>query len=316
MRLWHLWASAVVFAILSQSILAQPTRSRAQGPLRPPISQSGRKKVYVAPFTARGALSQELLDSFTDEFETLFIDAGCYEVLERRDLDQLLRQIRNERGLTTIRDLGISAAQVQGTGATAVVFGVINDDVNSGEVVLSVKMEYFDSTIAWKNQESLQRGRREDRASRLEAIRRLISHICGDKGARTEGGSGQLEEIGGLQFGLQSCSVSRDRVVCGFTVTSPGQDRRITLGGICCWQPSELYDQGGNPWKHTTMTLGNVAGDSRVADYLLVRDVPVKATMTFPISADVESIPLMKIWCTSGGQNWEVKFRDITPVRR
>ena len=99
-------------------------------------SPSTRPRVYVAPFSANRPLDRQLLASVTNEFETALISSGCFDVLERRDLDRLLAQIRNERDLTTIRDLGVEATgQLRGRGATTVVFGEVDDDFNSGEII-------------------------------------------------------------------------------------------------------------------------------------------------------------------------------------
>jgi hypothetical protein len=186
MRFYHAFSTVIFAASLYLTVWAQerpnPTKSQVQtkGSRPPTISaQATKPKVYVAPFTARRAVALEVLNSFTDEFETALIYTSCYDVLQRRDLDQLLKQIRNEKALTTIRDLGLPAtAELRGRGATAVIFGEVDDDVGSGEVVVSVQMENFDSTIPWKKTESLKRGLQNDRTSRRELVKRLITDVC------------------------------------------------------------------------------------------------------------------------------------------
>src|SRR5262245_58958236 len=74
-------------------------------------AQATRPSLYVAPFTGTQGIDAQVLSSFTSDFETGLVYSGCYDVLERRDIDQLLAQIRNERALGRIQDLGLDATQ-------------------------------------------------------------------------------------------------------------------------------------------------------------------------------------------------------------
>src|SRR5262249_55477714 len=88
-------ASAMVAPVTAQ----QPATAQSQ--VRP--------AVYVAPFTAIRPLDATLLNSFTSDFEAVLITSSCYRVVERRILDQLIAQIRNEHVVETIGDLGKEA---------------------------------------------------------------------------------------------------------------------------------------------------------------------------------------------------------------
>jgi hypothetical protein len=135
--------------------------------------------LYVVPFDASPSISAQVATSVTSDIETALVSAGCVDVLERRNLDQLVQQVRNERRLSTIRDFGTDGiAQLRRQGATGVLFGEIDDDVNSGEIIVRGKIESFDSTILWTSDVSFTRGLLNDRTTRVNAAKHLLDSVC------------------------------------------------------------------------------------------------------------------------------------------
>jgi hypothetical protein len=175
----------IFFAFITSALCvshARATSQRAVGsrvPARASLQQSVKPKVYVAPFTLRGNLDPKIAASITSEFERAMVRQTCYEVLERIDVDQLVKQARNERSIATVTDLGKDiTGKLRLQGANAVIFGEADEDVNSGEVVFIAKMEYFNSTIAWERASSLSRGLVYDRSSRITPIKKLTDGLC------------------------------------------------------------------------------------------------------------------------------------------
>lgn len=138
-------------------------------------AQEAVTKVYVAEFQGIRGMTRELLTGFTNDFELVLMETGTYEVLERRRLDRLVQHARNEMTATTVRELttGMSDA-LKRQGAQGVIFGEIDDDTDSGEIVIYATLERFDSRKEWKRSVSLKRGLKADRESRLDALRKIV----------------------------------------------------------------------------------------------------------------------------------------------
>lgn len=133
------------------------------------------KKVYVADFLPIRRVPDDLLVSLTNEFELVLVESQRYDVLERRTLDRLAQHARNEIHASNVRELGTGVIDVlRRQGAQGVIFGEVDDDAESGELVVYVTLENFDSQKEWKRSISLKRGLRNDRESRLAALRRLL----------------------------------------------------------------------------------------------------------------------------------------------
>ena len=139
------------------------------------LGQGPIKKVYVAEFQAIRGVSPDLLTSFTNDFELILMEGRQFDVLERRSLDRLVAHARNEMRASTVRELASSTVDLlKRQGAQAVIFGEVDDDKESGEVVIYATLERFDSKKEWKRSVSFRRSLRDDRESRIAALRKLI----------------------------------------------------------------------------------------------------------------------------------------------
>src|SRR5262245_55480542 len=138
-----LFVAVILFAV-GTSMTPLVAANVEQGSSRQSAGPS-KIKLYVALFNADRAMDGKTLTSITNDVETALLYSGCVVILERRTLDRLLEQILNERRLSTVRDLGLDATrELRGEGATAVMFGEIDDDVNSGEIIVRAQIEQFD----------------------------------------------------------------------------------------------------------------------------------------------------------------------------
>ena len=141
--------------------------------------QTPKERVYVWDFVDNNGQQTELTDRITSEFEEALIQAKCYQVVERRNVDKLLAHIKNEKAIAELDDLSKkSQGEVKKiTNAQIVVFGKVDDDVASGEYKITVTFQHFDSSKEVKSIR-IKRGRILDIESREEAMNKLVKEIC------------------------------------------------------------------------------------------------------------------------------------------
>ncbi|MGH9822005.1 MAG: CsgG/HfaB family protein [Blastocatellia bacterium] len=142
-------------------------------------AQGAQERVYIWDFTDRDGKQTDLTTRLTAEFEEALSKAKCYQVLERRQFDRLLAHIKNEKAIIDLNDISkASRVEVRTiTNAQIVVFGRVDDDLDSGQVKISVSLQRFDST---KEVRSIRipRGQRFDSQSRENAMQQLVQEIC------------------------------------------------------------------------------------------------------------------------------------------
>jgi hypothetical protein len=300
--------TSTTILLLFLTLVATGQKPKTASPSTPASSPSVRPAkptVYVAKFTSRQPLGEQLLMSFTSDFETALIGVGSYTVLERREIDQLLDQVRNETALRTIKDLGIDLSRALRTrGATAVIFGNLDDDVGSGECVITVKMEYFDSTIAWQTDTSMRRGTVADRSSRVEAVKHLV-------GRADQLGRPSLRALAnGFLFQLLQCVKTERTVACSVEVTNNDEDRFLRV-----LSKSNLFDQES---RVTYPDVISIAGNSRVnygfVQQTLISGRPARLEMEFQgVASNASEISRLELLCWDGGHNqqFRVEFKNI-----
>lgn len=152
-------------------------------------AQESKGRAYVWDFVDNKGQRTDLTDRLTSEFEVALNQAKCYQVLERRRFDEVLKHIKNEKVIADLNDISKSS---QGeikkfTNAQIVVFGKIDDDVASGEYKISVTFQNFDSSKEVKSIR-IRRGRIQDSESRENAMKELVKEICGDSNANSIAG--------------------------------------------------------------------------------------------------------------------------------
>jgi hypothetical protein len=105
-------------------------------------------------------------------------------------IDKILAESQNEAALTSIDDLSATAkSRLKVAKADGVIFGAVADDKDSGEVVVSVKLQCFESVLFWTESVTIKRGLIHDRSSRKAAMEQLVHAIPGS--AKTGSGTGQ-----------------------------------------------------------------------------------------------------------------------------
>lgn len=141
--------------------------------------QGSKERVYIWDFVNNDGQQTDLTARITSEFEEALIEAKCFQVLERRRFDKLLAHIKNEKAIADLNDISrVSQGEVKKiTNAQVVVFGRVDDDVDSGQIKISVSFQHFDSSKEVKSVR-IPRGQRLDAESRENAMKKLVKEIC------------------------------------------------------------------------------------------------------------------------------------------
>ena len=145
----------------------------------PLISQSPETwKVYVWDFMTRERERNAITANFTEEFEEALIQAKKCKVFDRRNYDRLLSQKDAEKAILNIQGISaISLDSLKAHQANVVVFGEVDDDLESGQVKITIIFQTFDSKILCKESIHLLRGKRLDPESRETAMKSLVKKL-------------------------------------------------------------------------------------------------------------------------------------------
>ena len=142
-------------------------------------SQPPKERIYVWDFVDDKGQKTDLTKDLTLEFEEALSHTSCYEVLERKVFDRLLAHIKNEKAITDLSNISKESQEEvkKITNAQIVVFGEVDDDIDSGEIKISVTLQRFDSSKKIRSIR-IQRGLRLHPKSREDAMKELVKKIC------------------------------------------------------------------------------------------------------------------------------------------
>jgi hypothetical protein len=180
-----------LFLVLTMFVGSASAQRQSVKPSGVPVN------VYVSPFTSRSRIDDEVLASFRDLFEeafgTAFSHDGTYKVLNRQVIQQIVAEAQNETGLiTSVDELNPKVkANLRLAKADGFIFGEVTDDKDSGEVIVDVRLQSFDSVLWWNKSVSIKRGLIHDRSSRKEAMEKLVRSI--DASLKADSGIGLVE---------------------------------------------------------------------------------------------------------------------------
>ena len=151
--------------------------------------------VYVWDFATREHKKNELTINLTKEFEEALIQSGCFLVLERRDYDRLIAQKDNEKAILGIENISTTTLEsLKSHQASAMLFGEVYDDIESGEIKVTITFQRFDGIKrVWSIR--FLRKKRIDAESREEAMQELAGKICNDPSLRSQKTYGQHNRI-------------------------------------------------------------------------------------------------------------------------
>ena len=142
-------------------------------------AHGGQYKLYVWEFGTRDGSRNELTASLTREFEEALMKESCVVVLERRNYDKLMSQKDTEKAIMAIDGISdYSLRNLKTIEASGVIFGEVYDDVQSGEIKVTARVQKFDGQNMAFDSVRLSRGRRFDAASRERSMDELAFSMC------------------------------------------------------------------------------------------------------------------------------------------
>lgn len=134
--------------------------------------------IYVWNFSTRDSEQDELTTNLTQEFEEALIQSKRFQVLERRKYDRLLAQKDNEKAILNIEGISSTALKnLKANQANAVVFGEMHDDIQSGQIKVTVTIQTFDGKKLDMQSIRFTRGKRFNPESRELAMKELVNLI-------------------------------------------------------------------------------------------------------------------------------------------
>jgi hypothetical protein len=163
-----------IAAIAGIGLLAGAAAGQAAGE-RPPT--------YVWLFHSMGAEVENLTDAVTEEFEEALVKAGCLPIVQRRNLPDLQSHQKQEERTIGADYLSPRQRRLLSTAsADAVVFGKITDDIQGGQVKISVSLETLSGVTLANTSVRISRGKRLDADERERRMADLASEVCGALG--------------------------------------------------------------------------------------------------------------------------------------
>jgi len=230
-----------------------------------------RPTVYVADFVTRDREVTPTTMKLTSEFETALSGAGQYEILERRDFDKLRAEAKNETAIAEIGGLPAALASALKTKrAEMVVFGEVFDDVDSGQVSVSVSFVTFSGEKKRLLNTKIPRGKINDADTRTAAMEELVRKIATSSRKIAE------IEARGFRFQVARARASDRVVIVELTITNNEEDKQLRLS---CSQ-TVFFDEKGNRAKAASVRLANLVGRTSVS-LDTISGVPIKATVEF-----------------------------------
>ena len=135
--------------------------------------------VYVWDFGVNKSEIREIGKWLTEDFETELIQSNRYLVLERRKYNQIVMQRGMQARISGIESIPEeSKEKLLEKQAGVVVFGNVKDDMESGEVEVTVRFERLaDANIIKKESVLIPRGMINDNLTRKKYMKMLVEQI-------------------------------------------------------------------------------------------------------------------------------------------
>jgi hypothetical protein len=292
--------------------------------------------IVVWDFTTRDHQKTDVTASLTDEFEEALADAGTYTVVERRNLARLEAVIAAEKAL----DVGSFGSNVtrglKRAGVEVVVFGEVFDDINGGEVSVTVRFQDLAGRQRLIRSVQMRRSLINDAASRREKMATLVgllthqsdpaSRAAQTADANVKPGSVEEDEF---VFDLKNCKRSGQDVVCHFKITNIGEERKLYVifnsrngTRFDDIQVREkittlLYDEHNNEAVVVEAQLANAEASANRKKGLgatLVPRYPTEASIRFHgVSSNAALITRMDISCIATGRTlpFVISFENV-----
>jgi hypothetical protein len=297
----------------------------------PTVFASAADHVVVWDFATRDGKRTDVTASLTIEFEEALGQKNAFRVIERRKIAQLQEVISNEKMLRDIGQISkTGAAELKKFGANVVVFGEVFDDIDSGDVTVTVSFQNFAGEKLLIKSVLMRRALIRDATSRRERMNALVESISG-----VTASSPTVDNVHRIQeqdfiFDLESCTRSERALLCRLLVTNNGEDRNLYLvldsvnGGwagetqVSYGTKSRIYDESNNIAAATRGMLSNVSAittNNSVFGAFLISGRPAKASMQFEgVSTKATTVARLDIVAVDGetGSIFTVTFRNVS----
>ena len=278
-----------------------------------------KPKVYVVDFATRDLEKNTQTANFTRDFEQALVQAGCYTVLESREFSRLLTELDRERAIADVADLSKSALDgLKTEQAEMVVFGEVFDDVDSGQVNVTVTFQKFDRTKALIKSTLLARGKVNDAASRQEAMAALAGGLC----QRTA--TVRRMTANEFIFDLEECRMQERKVACELLVTNNGEDRDLFVANHNPYKPpisklTRMYDDFSDETLASRILLARRESERDLGvRNTLISGRPAELEVAFEgVSSKATTITRLNVecWESEHERAFTVTFRNI-PLKR
>jgi len=295
------------------------------------------ENVVVWDFASRDGEKDKTTESLTYEFEEALSENCSYDVLERRKLDRLQAVIKNEKALQDIGELTAGGStELKRLGASLVVFGEVYDDVDSGEVIVTVTFQDFKGKKVLIRSIPLRRGLLRDSATRRDSMATLAGKICKNtKTTETQGKSSRVM-ANDFIFDLEKCTRTDRSILCNFQITNNGEDRKLFIVGNVTYgygsvvgeirvpegTATIIYDDFNNEAAAARAQISNASADistySASVGARLISGRPAQASLRFDaLSSKATTVTRLDVTCVDGETNevFVVTFKNLALVK-
>lgn len=269
---------------------------------------SAKSAVYVADFFTRDREITPLTMKLTGDFELALGGTNKYDILERRDFDKLRAEAKNEAAIAEISGMsGELVSALKAKNADMVVFGEVFDDIDSGQVSVTVSFVTFSGSKRLLLNTKIPRGKINDGDTRTAAMEELAKKVASSSRKVV-----QIESKG-ILIQVTGCRASDRNLKIELLVTNNEDDKGFSIN---TGNGSAIFDDNGNLIRPSSVRLANQVSNSPELD--LISGVSVKGALEFQgVSASAESIARLDIACwESTRRDWYlVSLRNI-PIER
>ncbi|MGZ5441089.1 MAG: hypothetical protein ACXW5U_04985 [Thermoanaerobaculia bacterium] len=295
------------------------------------------ENVVVWDFASRDGEKDKTTESLTYEFEEALSENCSYDVLERRKLDRLQAVIKNEKALQDIGELTAGGStELRRLGVSLVVFGEVYDDVDSGEVIVTVTFQDFKGKKVLIRSIPLRRGLLRDSTSRRNSMATLAGKICkSTKTTETQGKAGRVM-ANDFIFDLEKCTLSDRSILCNFQITNNGEDRKLFIVGNVTYgygsvvgetrvpqgTATIIYDDFNNEAAAVRAQVSNASADistySASVGATLISGRPAQASLRFDgLSSKATTVTRLDVTCVDGETNevFVATFKNLALVK-
>lgn len=306
---------AVSFIVLiaifgADELIGQPSST-------PAIKKTPHSSAAIAPDAARklrvyvwdfktNLQGQDRLRAkqLSDEFETVLIQSGNFDVLERKSFAALLTQEAAETDLIA-RIPDAARTQLRKEQADGVIFGDVFEDVSAGEILVTISIQTFEAKKLWQDTRSLKKDELFVQANRMAVARALLPLApSGSAGGSPQGLRTAKKLANGFLFDLQGCTKSSPNIVCTIEITNNEDQRDLEL------YPIRALDEESREATAERLVLAGRGGSYSVNKTLASR-APASLEITLsPMGRNSAILRSLEIGCRSQ-TNFSVVFRNI-----